>query len=432
MSRKRCIVVICDSLRNDLLGDSAPNLKRLAQRGTRAMQARAVYPSTTRVSAASIATGCHPQQHGLLGNTMILQEPEGLTVRSVGKPEFRDQLHAATGAYLRAPTLAQRMHGHSTTAIYSNVSPGAAYFFDPERCGYVLHRAGSYAPGGAALTGENGLEITSGAAGDRAMTARFCSHLLADENLAVAVLWLSEPDASGHAQELGNPEHHRAIRSADACLAEVVSTAEHLRANGEDILLMAGSDHGMVTIRDQINIGEALIQAGFKSAPDSRDIVVAPNGTAAVLGFSADYPARAALLDWLARQPWVGEIASGSELAAWGMPDTPSCRIAISLAGDDTCNTQGVPGTAWYAVDPAEHKDYMGQGQHGGRHPRESHPFLILQGGDFSPGAQILQPTSLVDYAPTILCHLGMPATGMQGRPLQHVAMANANAPQLD
>src|SRR5690606_15066643 len=95
MSQKRCVLVICDSLRNDLLGSSTPTLSLLEQYGTRAAQARAVFPSTTRVSAASIATGCHPQRHGLLGNTMILSEPDGLVVRSVGQPEFREQLHAA-------------------------------------------------------------------------------------------------------------------------------------------------------------------------------------------------------------------------------------------------------------------------------------------------------------------------------------------------
>jgi len=432
MSQKRCVVVICDSLRNDLLGASTPTLTMLAQRGTRALQARAVFPSTTRVSAASIATGCYPQRHGLLGNTMILRESDGLVVRSVGRPEFREQLHAATGAYLRVPTLAQRLQPQRATAIYSNVSPGAAYFFDPERCGYVFHRTGSYAPGGKALSGEDGLAIAPGAAGDEHMTTRFCEHLLADDRLALAVLWLSEPDASGHAQCLGNARHHVAIRGADACVARVFEAAERLRERGEDVLLMVGSDHGMVTITDQVDIGRALIEAGFKAGPDSRDIVVAPNGTAAVLGFDDAYPHGGALLDWLTRQPWVGELAAGGELAGWGMPDSPASRIAISLAGDDAHNAEGLPGTAWYAVDPAEDKNYIGQGQHGGRHPRERHPFLIVQGGDFAPAAQITRTVSLVDYAPTILRHLGMPAQGMQGRPLQQAAPAEAGAPLLD
>ena len=44
---------------------------------------RAVFPSVTRVSAASIATGCHPVRHGLHGNRMALPEEGGFKVREV-------------------------------------------------------------------------------------------------------------------------------------------------------------------------------------------------------------------------------------------------------------------------------------------------------------------------------------------------------------
>ena len=55
---KRAVIVICDSL--------------------------SVFPSTTRTSAASIATGCLPARHGLLGNTMAIDEGDGLVCLSVG------------------------------------------------------------------------------------------------------------------------------------------------------------------------------------------------------------------------------------------------------------------------------------------------------------------------------------------------------------
>lgn len=418
MQKKRCVLVICDSLRNDLLGESTPTLMGLAQKGTRFTHAQAVFPSTTRVSAASIATGCYPSRHGLLGNTMILTESDGLRVRSVGKPEFREHLYAATGRYLRAPTLAQRLHTHFTSAIYSNVSPGAAYFFDPERYGYVYHRAGSYAPGGRELKGTEGMDIESGASGDRVLTQRFCEHLLSDESLALAVLWLSEPDASGHAQVLGGKEHHVAIRHADSCVATVQDVVETLREQGEDVLFMVGSDHGMETISHEINIAHELVKAGLKDSETSRDIVVAPNGTAAVLGYDEHYMHREPLLQWLEQQPWVGEFAAGEALTAWGMPDEVASRVVISLAGNDEANSMGVAGTAWYASDPDHLQSCIGQGQHGGRSKHERHPFLFVTGGEFMPAMQVSEPVSLIDYAPTFLRHLGMPSHDMQGKPL--------------
>ena len=107
---KRAVIVICDSLRADLITPrDAPFLSEFGQRSARFANHRSVFPSTTRTSAASIATGCLPARHGLLGNTMAIDEGDGLVCLSVGKPDFRDRLHRATGRTLHMPTLAERV-----------------------------------------------------------------------------------------------------------------------------------------------------------------------------------------------------------------------------------------------------------------------------------------------------------------------------------
>ena len=104
---KRAVIVICDSLRRDLISAAdAPFLTELGQRSARFVNHSGVFPSTTRTSAASIATGCLPARHGLLGNTMALDEGDGLVCLSVGAPDFRDRLHRATGRTLHKQTLA--------------------------------------------------------------------------------------------------------------------------------------------------------------------------------------------------------------------------------------------------------------------------------------------------------------------------------------
>src|SRR6516164_8672990 len=86
----RAVIVICDSLRTDLITQrDAPFLTELGQRSARFASHAGVFPSTTRTSAASIATGCLPARHGLLGNTMALDEGDGLVCLSVGRPDFR-------------------------------------------------------------------------------------------------------------------------------------------------------------------------------------------------------------------------------------------------------------------------------------------------------------------------------------------------------
>ena len=112
---KRAVIVICDSLRADLIGpDDTPFLIELGERGAWFTSHRSVFPSTTRASAASIATGCLPARHGLLGNTMALDEGDGLVCRSAGHPDFPDRMRRATGRTLacadprRAAALARR------------------------------------------------------------------------------------------------------------------------------------------------------------------------------------------------------------------------------------------------------------------------------------------------------------------------------------
>src|SRR6201987_3267618 len=120
----RVVIVICDSLRADLITPrDTPFLTELGQRSARFANHASVFPSTTRTSAASIATGCLPARHGLLGNTMALDEGDGLVCLSVGKPVFRDRRRAATGRTLHMPTLAERVsHAGATTIAISNVS----------------------------------------------------------------------------------------------------------------------------------------------------------------------------------------------------------------------------------------------------------------------------------------------------------------------
>jgi len=418
---KRAVLIVCDSLRRDLItARSAPMLMRLAGQGCWFSDVRGVFPSTTRTSSASIATGCLPARHGLLGNTMLLQHADGLRCHSVGDPAFRGIMRAVTGRTLHVPTLAERVAGRGGACIMSNVSAGAAYFHDPDGHGEVYHRAGSYGPGGISYTGERALAIDAGADGDARMTERFCARLQAPDAPVVATLWLSEPDHSGHGNALGSPAHMAAIGRADRCVGQVLDTVQALRARGEDILLMAGSDHGMETVLGEVDVAASLVRAGLKDAAGSDDVVVAPNGSACVIGVAARARGRLpALIEHLAAQPWCGRVLHGAELADTGLPhDVPTCTLAVTMKQTGQSNIHGVAGGTWIASDPDEPKSYDGRGQHGGLGQHEQSPFLIVEGGGFARGLVQRHPARLIDYAPTMLRHLGLPHGGMDGGPL--------------
>lgn len=423
---KRVVLVICDSLRSDLItAADAPFLVELSARGTRFATHRSVFPSTTRASSASIATGCLPARHGLYGNTQALDEGEGLVCRNVGAPDFRDRMRRATGRTLRVPVLAERLRWHNEAAIVcSNVSPGAAYFQDPDGHGTVYHSAGSYAPGMKEFDDPSSAVLKKGIAGDQAMTDRFCADIVEGRAPALALMWLSEPDYTGHHSPLGSPQHREAIRAADRCVRRVFESVRRLDPTGDDILFMTGSDHGMETVSEAIDITGLLVAAGIKEGPDSHDVVVAPQGTSVTIYFSD--AARGIAADtaaFLKRENWAGRVVAGKELADVGLPTETALQVAVAMATDARVNPHGVAGYGAIVANPEDNESKIGFGQHGGLGSNEQNPFLIVEGGGFAVHTETRR-TSLIDIAPTVLRHLHMDYDDMDGRALPLSACA--------
>ncbi len=410
---RRAVFVCCDGLGRDWVRpDKTPVLAALGRESVWCEDHRGVFPSVTRVSAASIATGCQPARHGLHGNRMGLEEDGRIVVRDVGAPDFRTHLRRVTGGTLRTPTLAERVAGAGGCIAYSNVSPGAAYFLDPDNHGHVHHRAGSFAPGGAAL---DALPVTHDADGDWAMTQRFCAEVLTERRPAVAMLWLCDPDHTLHGVPLGSPMHDEALRGAERCVQEVHRTVERLRAGGEEILLLVGSDHGHETIGDVIDVEDWLSRQGLADLVASGDVAVAGQGTSALLYATAR--GRAGLLgvlDAIRQAPWAADVLVGEALARAGFSAEGGVVAAVDMARDPEPNAFGVPGRRWVAFEGKPVP--VGSGQHGGIGPDETRPFLMVNDGRAT--GRITQATSLADVAPTIARYLGLPLDGFDGRPL--------------
>jgi type I phosphodiesterase/nucleotide pyrophosphatase len=415
---RRAVFVCCDGLgRSWVTRERTPLLHDMAGRSLWCADHRAIFPSATRASAASVATGCRPARHGLHGNRMGLMQDGRIMVRDVGLPAFRPQMRAATGGTLRVPTLAERVADAGGFVACSNVSPGAAYFLDPESFGFVYHRAGSYAPGGKLIAGADALDVSHDLAGDWAMTERFCSDVLSERKPSAAVLWLANPDLTLHGTPLGSPAHHDALRATERCVGAVIETVERLRAAGENILLLIGSDHGQETIGDYAEIEEWLAARGLGEKLANGRIAVASQGTAALLYATDD--GRSALIDVLdamRAEAWADDVAVGDRLAALGHAAAGGVVAAVNMGRRDDANPYGVRGMRWVAAVPGSAKP-VGCGQHGGWGPDETRPFLLLNGTDVPPGVHE-RTTSLVDIAPTMLAFLGLAPDGMDGAPI--------------
>jgi hypothetical protein len=415
---RRVVFVCCDGLGRDWVRrETTPLLHEIAAGSLWCAGHSAVFPSVTRVSAASVTTGCFPARHGLHGNRMGLLEQGRIVVRDVGSPDFRLHMRRATGGTLLVPALAERVAGAGGCIAFSNVSPGAAYFLDPEHFGHVYHRAGSYAPGGLPLEGADALEVSHDAAGDWAMTQRFCAEVLCERRPAAAMLWLCDPDHTLHGVPLGSPAHADALCGAERCVSEVVRTVDRLRAEGDDILLLIGSDHGQETIGDGVDIEAWLAAKGLEELLASGDVAVAGQGTAALL-YATDRGRGGLLgvLDDMRQAPWASDVLAGESLADHRFAARDGIVAAVNMARQGDPNPYGVPGRRWVAAEAGKPVP-VGSGQHGGWGPDETRPFLMVNDGGRTVG-QASRSTSLVDIAPTIVGFLGLTTDGFDGSSL--------------
>jgi len=421
---KRAVIVILDGLRRDLVTEArTPRLASFRARAEHFAAHRSVFPSATRVVAASFATGCHPARHGLQGNSVALLENGALVRHDAGRPEFLDHKRRVTGTSLAVPTMTERLAGRGGAITFSNASPGAAYAHDPDGHGFLYNRAGSFGPGRTPVPAADELRVTGDLAGDRAMTERFIAEVLMERRPALAVLWLHEPDHMQHELPLGSPPHLAVLREADAHAALVSAAVDRLRDNGDDVLFVAGSDHGHQTITGVIDVEAELIAAGLKAGPSSGDVVAASSGTAALIYVHPDHSARIpALSDFLASSPWTGQVFPPDRLGEVGQAPRQGLAFAVSMRAEDDVNEYDVPGLSFEALPGAGKSHHLGFGQHGGLGTYEQAPFLMIEGPGFDAGAARAEPTSVIDIAPTVLRHLGLPDSDMDGRPLQRAA----------
>jgi arylsulfatase A-like enzyme len=417
---QRAVVVILDGLRRDFV-DAArtPRLASFAASAEAFPGFRTAFPSATRAVSASFATGCHPARHTLQGNAVALLEGGVLVPHDVGRPDFLAHKRAVTGHALAVPTLAERLAPHGGAIIFNNVSPGAAVAHDPDAHGALYHRVVSRGLGGAPLA--DPLRVTLDAAGDRAMTERFIAEALPSRP-ALAVLWLGEPDHIQHETALGSPTQLAVLREADRNAGLVIDAVARQRAEGDDLLLIIGSDHGHETISGAVDVEAELVAAGLKDGADSTDVIALSNGTASLVYLHPDQENRRPRLeDFLRTRPWAGVVVPAEDLGTIGQAPHQGLAFAVSLRADDETNEHGVPGRAMAAVPRWDKPVRPGCGQHGGLARYEQSPVLMIEGPGFAGGSARAGAAHIVDLAPTILRHLGVAAAGMDGHPLQRL-----------
>jgi phosphonoacetate hydrolase len=437
---ERVILVVFDGLRPDLVrADTTPNLHRFRERGACFVQARSLFPSMTRVCASSIATGAPPAVHGIVGNTFFCQEVDPHRPLDLDKIEdFRRFADAGLPA-LTAPTFADVLAtAGKRLAIVHGGTSGATFALAPraaENGHWVYNTRGPQ----ASLTPEAGHAMRARfgpePARDRPLFAVidriadvFVEHVLATLEPEVALAWLPEPDTSGHFIGLGAPETLAVLRHCDIQFGRILDALE-ASGRSERSLVIVLSDHGQITVTEEVPLFEDLTRAGFPTA-------TAAEGGAVLLGVrgafgelrlrTRDERLRDRVVAWLQEHPAIGHLLTRDlDGLAGASPGTLSLR----LVGLDHARAPDIAFTLRSGTEPDRYGLrgrglFMGGvpvngGMHGGLNPHEMSTVLILGGPGVLPGLRIEAPAGLIDVAPTVLAVLGLelPPT-MLGRPL--------------
>ena len=392
-----------------------PNLAAFVAEGVAFDNHHPVYPSVTRINAASMVTGRNPGAHGIAANMLVMRDYDPHTAFSALEPTLAKV--ALKTKLLFAPTLADILSGHGLeyVAVGSGTS-GNSYLHNPNaaRVGgatihpefclpYPLHdeivsRFGEWPPEG----------VTNGDKLVRAVDIA-TEYVLAERKPVVTFVWFSEPDKSQHAHGVGTEVSTRALREADEQFGRLLSWIDDA---GTDTDVIVISDHGYSTISEVIDVEGLLRDAGFPPGDEPGGVTVAGNG-GSVLFYAHDRDAATVdrLAAFLMRQRWCGALVASDAIgqiegtlpaSLVGVEGPRAPDIAMSFRWDSRVSPAGYAGYAFSTGGAPE------LGQHGSMSRHEMRNSLFARGGSFKSGVRIESPTGNTDLAPTVLHLLGV------------------------
>jgi arylsulfatase A-like enzyme len=454
------IVFVVDGLRPDAITpEDTPTLFRLRAEGVAFTDSHAVFPTVTRVNAATLATGAQPGTHGIVGNQLYVPAVEPRRAFDTG--DYRNLLRlgdASGGRSLLAPTLAERLHARGLgLAGVSSGSTGSAFLLNPQAAagvGVVVNgyfepgKTVAYPPGASeailARFGPAPAKTGGTARYDEVVTWTervLREYVLPDLRPTVVLNWLTEPDHSQHVAGVGSSPAREALRHDDREIARVLATLETLGLAASTAVLVV-SDHGFTTNTAGVDVAGALVEAGLKDASDSTDVILASSGQAVAVHVERRDPARVArVARFVQAQAWGGVLFAGGRAPAdvhGAVEGTFSLELIHVAAGarspdllftfpwTSASNGHGVPGTDLACVSGGAR---LYASDHGSMSPWNVRNTLLAWGAGFRRGATVRVPAGKVDVAPTILALLGLDADGCDGRVL-HEALADGPDPE--
>lgn len=422
----KTLIVFFDGLRPDYITPEAmPNLYAFAKGGCYAKQHHSVFPTVTRVNAASYASGSYPGTHGLLGNTVYFPQADRKKGLNTGEfLELNKISEATNGHLLTAISLGEVLQQTgSKMMVFSSGSTGQALMQNHKISGGLVVNPALILPESfkETIVKEIG-PIPPGAkpniAQHRWITDAWIKYGLAPDGPLVSAIWFSDPDGTAHSDGIGAPTTMESIRLVDTEFGRILTSLKS-KDLLQDFNIVVSADHGFITYVGKEGLTEFLIDQGFKKDKESEDVIVAEG---AVYVKDHDPTVIKKIVALLQAQDWVGAIFTrpkskgdfkgvvegtlSFESIHWNHPQR-SADILVDENWNDGKNDKGYAGTSFS----------RGVAGHGGLSPYEVHIALLASGPSFKKNFESDLPTSNVDIVPTILSihNIPVPAT-MDGR----------------
>lgn len=448
------LVVGLDGLRADMVTpELTPNLLRLAQHGVFFRQHHAVFPTATRVNVASLVTGAHSGTHGIVNNSMFAPGVAPTQPLDLGQ---YDQVEAADAYYrealLHTPSLGEILaaHGETMIAVSSGTTGSNRLMHHKVKTlggiSFSTHGLAACHPAGEArVILERFGPVPPAATPDTARLAyvtEVClDYLLPAHQPRMTILWFSDPDKTSHHCGIGSPESLAAIQGADAQVGRIMDWLQQ-PPQRDRVNLLVLSDHGHVTIRQQISVRDALSATGIPAGHGhygSGDVAVVPWCTGAIHVRHHQPQLIHSIVTWLQEQPWCGPlftrgkndvegVVPGTLARALVLNDHPRTGdIVYVMRADEELDEHGIVGGCY-----DDSRLPLGGGTHGGLSRHELRNVCLACGPAFHEGHESTLPSGTVDLMPTMLHLLGYPLPpGVDGRVLHEALVQSAAPPDL-
>ena len=389
-----------------------PNLHALGQRGVVGQNHHSVFPTVTRVNAASIATGSYPSAHGLMGNSVYFPKIAPRRGLDTADAKNLQRIEKATeGQLLTVPSLGERLQSAGKKLlVVSSGSTGSSFLLNHKISGGAIINCEMVLPAtlqprvkeilGAPPAETFPNDGRNGWAVDALLKVGF--HEIRPD---VTILWLSDPDHTQHKAGVGAPLTLDSIHLVDAQVGLLLRGLEE-RGLKDRINIFVTSDHGFSTHTGSKDLKSLLIQKRLKDSDDSDDVVVVQG---AIYVKQRDLEKTRRIVEELQKTEWVGAIftkARGAGETEGVIPGTLSMDLAhwtharaadilVSADWNESMNRYGYRGTS----------TQTGTAGHGTSSPFDIHNTLVAFGPDIKQGETLSTPTGNIDFAPTI-CHL--------------------------